>query len=366
MKTTTTTEEVRLRAAVASVSESANAASLARVPGINSDNLATKGLSLIFKEALELGKAPGVKPSFGFPTPGLDPATNVGEVFNHNGGSWGNISQNIRRENVVTIPSEASFSPSEVSKVPLSGLRTIGLQGTSKAKVSFGYFFHMPAAMKPIIGCHGRTDNAEVNADSLPIILKRNVRQTDHNVEIEPVLTTYQVSGSRRATDCILGIFRNLKHYFLSATCCRHTNDALIPVDFECVKIITRRTVVRLRAGHFAPFSYQCLSRLQGLGCFSYCLYVQIRDKLRECHLAGTISKVMQVVGISLTLFPTYAADNIKRLGKLLNCFLKGISLLISRKQSNPNGSIHTDIIPYIVKILQIQSKEVSADSSAS
>ena len=366
MKTTFATEKVRLGAAIAPVGESANAAPLASMPGVNSDNLATDGLRLILKEALELGKAPGMKPSLGFPTPSLNLATDVGEVFNHDGSSWGNISQNIRRENVVAIPSEASFSPSEASKMPLGGLSTFGLEGTFKAEVSFSYFFHVPVAMKSVIGGHGRPDNTEVYPDSLTIRDKDSIGQLDNDMQVKLSFAGYQVSGSCRITHRIQGIFRNLKRYFHSATCCRHTDNSLIPVDLECVKVITGRAIIRLRVRHFAPFSYQGIRRLQGFGCLSYCLAMQIRNKLREHRLASTVGKAMQIVGIGLALFPTCAADSVKRLSELLNRFFKGTSLLISRKQSDPNGSIHTDIIPYIVKILQIQSKEVSADSSAS
>jgi len=353
MKTTTTAEKIRLRAAVAPVGEATNAASLASVPRIYSNHLTAKGLSLILKESLELGEAPGVKPSLGFPTPCLNPAADVGEVFNHNSSADLNVVEYRGRENVIAIPSEASFSPSEASKMPLGGLGAVGLQCASKAEVPFGHFFHVPVAMKSVIGGHGRANNAEVYPDSLPVTDEGDIRQFNNDVKVKLSFSIDEVGGSYWLANHIPGIFRNLKRYLYSATCCRHANDYLIPVDLECVKVVTRRAGIRLRARHFTPFSYQRIRRFQGLGGLPYCLYMQIRDKLRERRLASTVGKVMQIVGISLALFPTCTADSVKRLSELLNCFFKGTSLLISGQQSDLNGSIHADIIPYTLENMQ-------------
>ena len=62
MKTALTTQELGLRPAVALVGIATAVTPLGGMPGVYSDNLAAKSLSLVLKESLELGEAPGVEP----------------------------------------------------------------------------------------------------------------------------------------------------------------------------------------------------------------------------------------------------------------------------------------------------------------
>ena len=97
------------------------------MPGVDSHDLAADGFSLVLKESLELGKAPGVEPSFSFPTTGFDSAPDVGEVFHDDSRTGFNAIEDRGRQYVVTIPSEALFTPSEASKMPSGTLSTFGL-----------------------------------------------------------------------------------------------------------------------------------------------------------------------------------------------------------------------------------------------
>jgi len=360
VKTALTAKELGLGLTVAPVGVAAPVASLAGMPGVYGDDPATESLSFILKEALELSKAPRVQPPFSFPARGFAPSSDVGEVFHNDSGPWLNAFEDRSRKNVIAIPSEALFTPSEASKVPFGRLSAFGLQRTSEAKGALDHFFHVPIAVKTVVRSNGWPGNTEVNTNSLPPRDKLNVRNIDHNMQKEPALAVDEVSRGSRTTDCILSIFIEFERYLHPTTCCRHADNTLIPVQLEGVQIITRRTGCRLRTRYQPSPFYQGIRRLQRLGCFPYCLYVQIRDKGRKISLAGAVSKSMQVVGISIPLLPANATDAIKRLGKLLDRLAQSICLFWRRQKSNSDSSIHKYIIPHPEKILQLSYKRRS------
>jgi hypothetical protein len=116
---------------------------------------------------------------------------------------------------VVTIPPESLFTTSEAAKVSLGTLRTVGLQITPEAKFAFNYFLHVTAAVKPIVRTHGGSGHSQVHADCFPVRNKFNIRENDNDVKVKLILAEHQVSGSSRATDCILGISRNIEGIFI-------------------------------------------------------------------------------------------------------------------------------------------------------
>ena len=135
MKTALATKEIGLRPAIAPVGVAAPVTSLRGMPGVNGDDLAAKSFSFILQEFLELGEAPGVKPSFSLSPGCLHSLPDVSEVFYNDSCAWLNAVEDRGGQNVVAIPSEALLTPSEASKVPSGRLRPIGLQSTSEAKM---------------------------------------------------------------------------------------------------------------------------------------------------------------------------------------------------------------------------------------
>ena len=354
MKTALAAEELRLRRTIAPVGVATSVASLRGVSRVYRDNLAAEGLSLILKESLELGEAPRVKSTLRFSTSRLDSSPDVGEVFHHDSGSRLNAFEDLRGKHVVAIPSESLFTSSEASKAPFGGLSAFGLQITLEAKGTLDYFFHVPVTMKAVVRADSRASDTKVHTDSFTVTYKRDTRQTNHDMEPETSLAVDNVSRCRRATDCILGIFREFEGYFHSATCCRHTDNAFVPVYFEGVQVIPRLAENRLRTRCLSTFFNPGLCRLQSLRCFPYCLHVQVRDKLRKSSLARAVGKSVQVIGISIPLFPSNATNAIKRLGKLLHRFMQSISLFLCRLERYANRSIHKYIIPYPKETLQV------------
>jgi hypothetical protein len=326
---------------------------------VYSNNLATNSLSLVFEEALEPSEAPRVESALGFPTRGFAPSSDVGEVLHNDGCSLLNAMKDRSGKNVVAILPESLLTTSEASKMPFGGLSAFGLQSTLEAQILFRDFCHMPIPVESVVRGDSGASNPKVNSNSLPVRDEFNIRDTNYDVKIKLVSLSDKVGGCCRATSCILGIFGKLEGYLHPTARCGHTDNAFIPIHLISVQVVARRAGLRLRAGYFATLLYQCVDRLQGLRCLSYCLYVQVRDKRRQDSFARVVSNPMQVIGVGFVLLPAKLTDAIKRLGKLLDCLAQSLCLFGRSQKPNPDSSIHRYIIPYQYKILQLLRKEV-------
>ena len=347
MKTAFAAQKLGLRGAVTTIDEAAFATSLRGVPRINSDNLAAEGLSLVFEESLESCKAPRVKPALGFPTRGFTPSSDISEIFHNYSGSGLNAFEDRRGYNVVAIPSEALFAPSKASKMTLGGLRAVGLKATFEEKVSLTDFCHVPITMKAVVGANSRSGNAEVNTDSLAVRDKLYIGQLNDYMKEKIPFAINKIGGCRRAIRRILIIIGKDKGYLQSTARCSHTDDALIPINLKSMQVISGRTESRLRAGYVVTLLERSFSRLQCLGCFSYCLYMQVRDQMGQSSLTGAISKSMQVIRVCIAFLPTNATDTIEGFGKLPHRFMQGVRLFGRRLQYYRCCPIHEIIIPY-------------------
>jgi len=363
VKTAFTTKELGLGLTVAPVGITTLVAPLRGVPGVYSDDLAADSLRLVRKESLELGEAPGVEPAFGFPTRGFDTAPDVSEVFHDNSCAGLNAAKNRGRQNVVAIPSEALFAPSEASKVPFGRLRTIGLQLTSETKYSLDNFLHMLVTVESVVRSDGRSDNSQVDTDSLAITNKLDIRQADDDMKIKPALAVNKVGGSRRMADRILSILRKVERYLHSTMRSRQADDPLIPIYFEGMQVVPGRTGYRLRTTCLVPLLQLGDCRPHGFTGFAYGLNMQVRDKVGQSILAIAVNKSLECVGIASSLLPPFTTDSIERLGKLLNRLTQCFSLVITWLKPYSYRSIHTRSIPHIIEILQIQDKEVCRNS---
>jgi len=354
LETALATTELGLGLTVTPVGVAALVAPLRGVPRVYSDDLTADSFSLILKEFLELGKAPGVEPSFSFPATGFDTTPDVGEVFHDDSHTGLDAIEDRGRQHVVAIPSEALFAPSEASKVPFSTLSTFGLQRPSEAEYPLNDFFHVPVTVKTVIRGNGRPGNPQVNTDSLAIANESNVRQSDNSMQVEMPLAINKVGGSRRIAHCILGIFRKVEGYLHPTVRGRQADKPLIPVYFEGVQVVPGRAHCRLWAAYLASLLHLGDSRPHGFTGFLPGLDMQVGYKSRPGILASAISQAMKSVGITCSLLPACTADGIKRLSELLNRLIKSFSLFRGGLELHLNRSIHTGIIPYIRLNLQI------------
>ena len=353
MKTTLTANKRGLSPAVVAGYTPTSAASLTGLAGVNHNDLASSRFGLIFNKTLELSKAPGVESAAGLSMIDLDSISDVSEVFKNDSSTRFNIPDNRGGNNVVTIPSEALFAPSEASKMPFGTLRTIGLQITFKAKDKFDYFFLMTVPMKAVIGTDGRSCNPQINPDSLAIGYKFDIGQTDNDMKEKLTLVVNKISGGSFATDSIDGVRGNTKDNLHSTTGSRHTDDVLIPVHLEGMKVVSGRTNKRLGASNLVSFLLKRQGRLNRLGGLLSGLYMQIGDQIRQSVLTVTVGEFMKSIGITGSLFIAYLTDCVKRLGKLMHRFMQSLGLLVIRFKLNLYRSIHPYIIPYKVNILQ-------------
>jgi len=362
VKTTLSTKELGLRPPITPIGETAAGAPLAGLTGVDKYNLTPFGFRFILKESPELEETPRVQSATGFPVIDLDTIPDVREVLKHDSRTCINILDNRGGGNVVTIPSESLFTTSEASKMPLGTLRTVGLQITSEAKYTFNNFLHVPITMKAVVGTYGWSSYSQVHPDCFPVRNKFNVRENDNDMKVKRILAKHQVSGGGRITDCILGILGNIKGNFNPAIGSREIHDARLPIQNKSVQVVARRATQRLRAPCFQSLLLSGNCRLNRFGSFLPGLNMQVGNKIRQKILTMTVGKVVKCVGITVMLLPTSTADGIERLSKLSHRFMQNIVLFYRWLEKYPYRSIHTDVIPYISKILQY--KDVNRNSS--
>jgi hypothetical protein len=348
LKTTFTTFEKGLRGTVATVDETALIAPLACVARIDSNNLAADVLSLVFKKLPELSEAPGVKTPACLSVSDLNTLPNVSKVLNDDSCTRLDTVKDRTGDNVVAIPSEALFTSSEASKVSLGTLRTVGLQGTFKAKSTVDNFFPVAFSVKTIIGTNRRMSNSQINTDSLSIRSKPNIRQADNDVKVELPLSVNEVGGRSGTSDSIFGVFRNRETDFKSSLSRSEIHDAFIPINLEGMQIIPRWTKLRFWAGDLLPLFLTRQSGLNGLRRFLSGLNMQVRNKAGISVLTITVGKFMQSISVAVPLFISHTAYCIKRLRELPHCFMQSLGLLIGWLKPYYDCPIHSYIIPYI------------------
>jgi hypothetical protein len=347
------TEEIGLRSAVAPVDIATPVAPLAGMPGVYGDNLAAKSLRLILKESLELGEAPGMEPALGFPAGGFDAAPDVGKVFHNDSCPGLNAVKDRGGKNVVAISSESLFTTSKDSEMPLGRLRSLSLQRTSETKDTLDDFFHMPVAVKAVVRSDSRSGNPQVNADSLAVRSKLNIRQADDNVKVKPALAVNKVGCGRRLASRVPGIFRKGERYLHSALSGGQIDNPPVPIYLEGVQVVPGRAHCGLRATYPAALLQIGDCRPDGFAGFLSGLDMQVGDEGRQRIFAVAISQAVKRVGIASSLFPAHAADSIKRLGKLLNRLMQGFKLFPVRLKQYSYRPVHIQSIPYSTQILQ-------------
>lgn len=321
METALTAQELGLRLAIAPVDKPANRASLAGMPGVHDHNLAAESLSLVFKKALELGEAPRVEPPFGFAARGFNTRTDVGEILNHDSGAGLNVMQDRGRDNVIAIPSEALFTPSEASNVSPGTLRTVGLQCTSKSKGALDNFFHVPVAMKAIVRGHSGASDAQVHADCLATGDEFNVGKFDDDMQKEPTFTDNQVGGRHGIADGILRIFRQLEGYLHPAVRGSHTDQPSIPVELAGMQIIAGWAESGLWTPSSQPLLCSSDCRFHSPGSLLPGLDMQVGDQKWQSRFTVAVGQTVQCIGIAIALLPACLAHDVERLGKLPHCF---------------------------------------------
>lgn len=354
MKTALTTQELGLRLSVAPVGVATPIASLRGMSGVNRDNLTAERLGLVFKETLELGETPRMESAIGFPMPSLNPATDVSEVFNHDSRAGLNAPKYRSGQHVVAIPSETLFTSSEASKMPFGTLRTIGLQVTSEAKDSFDNFLLVSIPVKTVIRTNSRAGNSEINPNSLTIGNKFDVGQIDNDMKEELTPAVDKIGCSCFRTHCVDSVGREIKAHLHSTTGSRHTNYCFAPVYLKGMKIVSRRTYLRLGTTNPLTLLGKSQNGFNGFRGSVYRLDMQIRNQVRQGVLAITIGEFLQSIGVACFLLIAYLADCVERLGKLADCFAQRLRLLIRWSKFNSDRSIHGFILPHSQEILQI------------
>lgn len=351
--TTRATNEPGLRRAIASVDIAAGGASLRSMPRVNANYSASESLGLVFQEAFELCERPGVQPPFGFSPRCFYPRPNVRQVFNNDGGSRRNASQNALAQYVIAIPPEARFAPREAAQVLFRTLAAIGLQFPFEAETPFADFTPALLAVKPAVRGDGRAADAEIDSESLSIIHEFHIVKLQNDVESEPAFSVHQVSGGNLATKHFTSIGRNDEGYLLPPANSGKVRQTTLPIHRERILVVARRAERGSGRAYFPPFPGKRDSRLNSLGRFLPRLNVQIRDQYGTKGFTIAIREVVQSVGVALFEPPTLGADKIERLRKLTHSFQQALRLRRCGFKRQPQRSVHASIIPYRYAILQ-------------
>jgi hypothetical protein len=348
-----TTTELRLRLPVAPVDIATPTAPLRGVARVDGRNATTNGFSLVFKEASQLCEAPRVESTFGFSAPGFASSSYVREILDNDCCSGFDISNDGARYNVVAIPSKTLFASSKASKMPLGRLRTVVLQCTFEANGSLDDFIPVAFAVESVIGSNGRAGNAQIDSERRAFLDKLNAGEFDSDMQIESALTANEIGCGGRKADGVPGTPRNIEWNLESARSCGHRDNALIPVGFERMLVISRSTRQRMWTTYFVPLLLMGYRRLRGFCRPLPSLYMEIRNKIRQGILAIAVGQSVKRVGVAGVLFPPHAADRIERFRELAYRFQECLALLRGGVESQPDRSVHEDIIPYKPEQLQ-------------
>ncbi len=243
-----------LRRTIAPIDVAASGTSLRRVTRIYPDDAAAGRLCFVNQKRSQLRETPCVKPALRIAASGFHPHPYVRKVFNDDGCSRKNALQNVLREYVVAIPSESLFMSREVPQVLFGTFGTVGLQFPFETETSFADFTPAFLAMKMVIRGDRRAADAEVNADSLPIVNKLYVVKFQDDMKGEPSLAIHQVGSGYFVADKGNRVSGNGEGDFLPPCDTGKVGNAFLPVHRERVAVVARGQ--RVEAGWLTLHSF--------------------------------------------------------------------------------------------------------------
>lgn len=150
--------------AVGAVTMPARTALLARVAGGNEADRNATFLSLVDREITQLCERPPVQASLLF-FARLCSATNIREVFKHEGCAGVYRRNEPLAQNVVAITPKTSLSAAHLHEMPLGRFRSFGLQPPFQLKGLVFHHFPVVGAVEDAPRIGGGVRDAEVNTD---------------------------------------------------------------------------------------------------------------------------------------------------------------------------------------------------------
>jgi len=204
----------------------------------------------------------------------------------------------------------------------------------------------------PAVAGNGRSAYTKIDAERSSIGNKLNVVKFQNQMQCESPLAIDQVGGRGAASDQGKCVVRNSKHDLLSAAGRGEVDNAFVPVHFERVNVESWRTKCCCRPTDLLAFLSKRDRRLDGFRGFLPCLTVQVGNKIRTQRFTLSIRDLVQGKGVALLESPTFRAHVVERYSELLYRLKQHLRLFIGRFKRQPNRSIHTAIVPYVMLIL--------------
>jgi hypothetical protein len=362
LEATSSAPEPSTRASVVAGDVPAATTRLRGMPGIDPDHRTAALLCLVLDERTKLVKAPAMK------TPGLLSFTHLGshsdvlQVFDDDRGTGTHSSNDLLRDDVITISTKSSLLAPQFPQMTLSGLRVLGLQGSFQLEDPGLDVAPSPLAQELIVRCDSRLDYAEVHADDLVGWCDFGCGHDHHDVQQPATIALDEVGCCCLEPDKLLAVVRNDDGDCQSACYCREFNFAGGPVELEGMHVESRRTARRLRTRNLAPLFVQAQCALDGLCGFDTRLDVQVTNESREPIFERAICGVVERNTILLVVLPSVGAHDVEGFSELIGCFDKSFNLDWGRLEYEANRSIHTMNLPYTLPF----GKKGDGNSSAS
>jgi len=284
--TTRTTDEPRLRRAVASADVAALVAPLRCVARIDPHNLTANVFCLVFDEGFKLRETPRVKSPFRFAASHFDIRSNVREVFDNNHRARFDPGQDALAKNMVTIASEPRCAARKGSKMPFGGLRPVRLQLATKAEYSTVNLPPMLLAVRPTIGRNSRTADTKIDPNRLTIFRLRYIRHRYCHVQYKSVPSKPEFCASNFRASIAHGISGNRKWDFDAARHGCQIYYSKAPVNLNCVTPKMNRLQQRRRKTSFLAFSQARKSGFDRLSRYLPRVTMKIGKERRECVAA--------------------------------------------------------------------------------
>jgi len=332
------------------------------MPGINPDHRTAALFCLVLDERTELVETPAVK------TPGLlsfahfGSFANVLQVLDDDSGAWLNSSNDLLRDDVIAVPAKASLFAPKFPQMTFSGLRVLGLQGSSQLEDPGLDVAPSPFAKKFVVRCDGRLDNSKVHTNDFGGWYDFRCWHNHHDMQQPATITLNKIGCCCFEPDELLTVVRNDDGDCQSACYCGEFNFAGGPVELEGVHVESRRTAYRRGTRDLVTFFIQRQRALDGLCSFDARLDVQVTDELWKHVFEHAVGGVMKRNAVLLSIFPSVNTHGVEGFGELTGRLGESFNLAMGRLKHEANRSIHTETIPYTLPF----GKKGDGKSSAS
>lgn len=335
------------------IDEATARASLASVPGVNTNDHTAFRLGFVSQEGAQLSECPAVQPTVLLAATLFGPGADVCQVFNGNGSPWANGVNDLPTELVVQVAPKPKLFTREAAKMSLRALGAFGLQGTTKPKVSILEFTPATLAEEAIIGSDGRTTKAKVNTDDLSITNELYIGQGHHNMQPKATFTLDKVC----AVEAAGSVKRRLEEVGHSDWKDNPTGDGgeahsvVVREHPVATSIVPDWRKFRMRIRDFATFFLENKRRLDGFGC----PHSGSTDKLSwQSGMLGSqriIGRFMQFHAVLLAVLPTVITNGIETGGVLSKCFREDAGLFFCWIKKQSYCALHSLSVSYVARI---------------